>query len=84
MSGTITLRDGLTINVIEESISQFRDAISRWSDLTIDAMNVKEIDIAAVQMLVAVKKEYQEKGKRLVFRVSDAVSNTLSLTGIQL
>lgn len=84
MTGTITFRDELTINQIEDGINKFRDAVSRWNELIIDITGVEKIDVAAVQMLVAAKKECLGSGKRLAFRMSDAVSNMISLIGIQL
>ncbi len=84
MTGTITFRDELTINQIKDGINKFRDAASRWNELIIDITGVEKIDVAAVQMLVAAKKECLGIEKRLAFRMSDAVSSMMSMIGIQL
>lgn len=84
MTGTITFRDELTINQIADGINKFRDAVNRWNELIIDITGVEKIDVAAVQVLVAAKKECLGNGKILAFRMSDAVSNMMSLIGIKL
>jgi anti-anti-sigma regulatory factor len=84
MTGTIIFRDELTINQVEEGISKLKMAIERWNNLVIDVTGVEKIDVAALQMLIAAKKDCLRNGKKLVFCISDAVSSMSSLIGIQL
>ncbi|WP_333656079.1 STAS domain-containing protein [Dissulfurispira sp.] len=52
--------------------------------MKVDITNVKKIDTAAIQMLIAAKRECQECGKSLSFMTSEEVDRVLLLMGIQL
>lgn len=84
MAETITFKDELTINQMEWVINNFRDAVSRMDEIVIDITGIGRIDIAAIQVLIAFKKECIKKGKDLIFLMSDAVKNMTSQIGIEL
>lgn len=84
MSGILTFRDEFTINELHENANSLKDAFIRWDDVTVDIADVKRIDIAAIQMLIAARKEWHANGKNLIFKTSDEVADMLSIAGIQL
>ena len=83
MSKSIKLKDEFTIDGLVEDAHNLKDALSRLDEVVIDATNVKKTDIAALQMLIAAKKESRGKGKSLILRVSDEMSHLQELTGIK-
>jgi ABC-type transporter Mla MlaB component len=84
MSAVITFKDELTINELYKNVNTLNDAFLKWDEVKVDITNVKNIDTAAIQMLIAAKKECHEKGKRFIIMMSGAVSNMLSFIGVQL
>ncbi|MDI6728488.1 MAG: STAS domain-containing protein [Thermodesulfovibrionales bacterium] len=84
MSTLITFNDELTIDELYKNVSTLRDAFLKWDEVKVDITNVRKIDTAAIQMLIAAEKECQECGKSLSFMTSGEVDRILSLIGIQL
>lgn len=84
MSGQITFQEELTINNVAESVVGLKDTVSKYDEIIVDATSLRNIDVAAIQMLFSAKKECLEKGKNLIFKTSDAVSNMISLVGVKL
>lgn len=84
MSAVVTFKDELTINELHENVNTLRDAFLKWDEVKVDITNVKKIDTAAIQMLIAAKRECQERGKSLCFMTSEEVDRVLLLMGIQL
>ncbi len=84
MSVVVTFKDRLWINDLYENINTLKDAIQKYNEIKIDLSNVKEIDTASMQMLIATKKECKGCGKRIDFVISEEVNNILVSTGIQL
>jgi anti-anti-sigma regulatory factor len=82
MSAVITFKDELTINELYKNVNTLNDAFLKWDEVKVDITNVKNIDTAAIQMLIAAKKECHEKGKRFIINMSGDVSNTLLSIGI--
>jgi ABC-type transporter Mla MlaB component len=82
MSAVITFKDELTINELYKNVNTLNDAFLKWDEVKVDITNVKNIDTAAIQMLIAAKKECHEKGKRFIIKMSGDVSNTLLSIGI--
>jgi ABC-type transporter Mla MlaB component len=84
MSRSIRFENELTIHKISENIPILSDALNTWDSVTIDIMNVRKMDVAAVQMLIAAKKESQKTGKELTVRFSAAATDLLTLIGVRL
>lgn len=84
MAEHIVLHETFTIHDLEEGIHSFRDAVSTCREMVIDGTNVKDIDTAALQLLVAIKKECLERGKRWALTPSDEMRALQSATGIEL
>jgi ABC-type transporter Mla MlaB component len=78
----IVFRDELTIHNIPDNIGALRDAVIRLDEMTVDIRGVRKFDIAALQMLVALKKECAEKGKKLTFMIPDALIHRLQFVGL--
>lgn len=71
---SLAIRGDLTINYAAEAIAQLRG----HENATLDLADVSEIDAAGLQLLLAAVRD---AGLRLV-NASDAVTNTLLLTGL--
>lgn len=84
MEKRLVLTDAFTIMEIVDRATQLKEAFEEHSAVTVDARQVREIDIAALQMLVAAQKECSQKGKRLTIIPSDEVTALQSSTGIEL
>lgn len=84
MTGTITFKDELTIDHLTAVTERLKDAIKSWDEVMVDAAAAEKIDTAAVQLLIAAKKECENMGHRMRFRMSGAIKNTIASTGIQL
>lgn len=84
MFGIITLKDEFTMNNLPEWISNLKDSLSKWDVVVVDTAEVKKVDIAAIQMLIAAQKECLKNGHEFILRKSDAVTNLLRSVGIRL
>lgn len=84
MTSTITLRDELTINEVFESVRQMGEAVSKYSDLIVDATSVTRVDTAAIQMLIAAHKEGLRLGHKVTLKTSGTITGFLSVMGINI
>ena len=84
MFGIITLKEEFTINNLPEWISNLKNSLSKWDAVVVDTAEVRKVDIAAIQMLIAAQKECVKNGHEFILRKSDAVSNLLRILGIKL
>ena len=84
MFGIITFSGELTIANLSECIGNLKDSLAKWDVVVVDAADVKKVDIAAIQMLIAAKKECMRNGRELILRKSEVVTGLLRTTGIQL
>lgn len=84
MGESIRFGDEFTINNAAGALEAVRSAMHKKGDLEVDLTNVESIDVAAVQVLLAVSKECNKEGKKLVLKESSAVKNILEFTGIRL
>ncbi|HXX58459.1 MAG TPA: STAS domain-containing protein [Thermodesulfovibrionales bacterium] len=84
MSGTIAFKDRLTINEVSGGMNALKATLASCDEVVVDATGVREIDVSAVQLLIAVKKECSRRGKKLILNTSDAVGNLMTLFGIPL
>ncbi len=84
MIGTITFTDVLTIQDLSGNAERLRDSLMLWDEVTVDMSCVCQVDIPAVQMLVAAQKECAASGKRLVLKLSALMADFIASVGIQL
>ncbi len=75
MSQPLTLVDDLTIYRALEQKQLLLDALAATDDLELNLAQVAEMDTAGLQLLVLLKKEAQQAGKRVrIVAHSQAVS----------
>lgn len=84
MSGCITFKDELTIDGLLNNVRSLWGELVRYDELTVDVTGVKKVDVAAIQMLIATKKECEASGKNLVIRTSGKIDKMMSFIGLQL
>jgi anti-anti-sigma factor len=84
MYGIITYRNEFTVNLIRSEISGLRKALEDWDDVIIDVTEVRTFDTAAIQLLVAAKKECMQRGHEMVLRKSQETARLLKSLGIDL
>jgi anti-anti-sigma regulatory factor len=84
MTGTITFSEDLTIDRIGECINDLRNAMDRWDEVRVDAGDVRTVDVAAIQMLIAARKECEGNGRKISLNKSDAMKRLLSSIGVEL
>lgn len=84
MFGTITFKDEFTVSQVSEATGRLMNAVKDCEEVTVDMEEVEKVDVAAMQMLVAAKKECEKAGHRLIFKVSAAGTNLMSSMGIRL
>jgi anti-anti-sigma regulatory factor len=84
MFGILTLKDDLTLQNLAEFVANLKDSITQWDVVLIDLEEVEKVDLAAVQLLIAAKKECAKCGRELIIRKTDTVAKFLRSAGIQL
>lgn len=84
MFNIITCREDFTINNLSECVSMVKDLLSKSDNVVIDAAGVKKIDTAAIQVLVATKKECLRNGREFILKQSSDVTNIMRSMGIKL
>ncbi len=84
MTGNVTLRDELTIDKLLDNTRIVLSELINNDELIVDITGVTKVDVAAIQMLIAAKKECESNGKSLVIKNSGEMSDMLSLMGLQL
>lgn len=84
MTGTLTFKAQFTINEVGEGFKSLKDALNHYDEVVVNLTGVERADVAAIQMLIAAKKEYERFGHKIIFKISDEVKNLSSSIGIQL
>ncbi len=84
MSRCITFRDELTIDDLLNNARSLWGELMRSDELTVDISGVNKVDVAAIQMLIATKKECEANGKNLVIRTSGKINEMMSFIGLKL
>jgi anti-anti-sigma factor len=84
MTGTITLNNEFTVQQLSEVGESLKTAINANDEVIVEMAGVETIDVAALQTLIAAKKECERIGHKLILRGSSAVAKILSRTGLQL
>lgn len=81
MSKTILFRDEFTIHQVSDSLADFREALKERDELVIDLLAIKRMDVAAVQVLLAVRNECQRTGHGILIRKPASLAHYFSLIG---
>jgi ABC-type transporter Mla MlaB component len=84
MQDSLVFKNDLTIDDLLQNTAILRDALSKWDRITVDVTDVQKIDVAAIQMLIAAKKECENSGKKINFMTSGAVDRMLYCMGLEL
>jgi anti-anti-sigma regulatory factor len=84
MTGTLILKDELAIDNILDNTRTLVSKLMNNDELTVDITGVTKVDMAAIQMLIAAKKECEANGKKLVVKTSGEVNDMLFFMGLQL
>lgn len=84
MAGIVTFKDDFTVNLVSNFIYNLKEVIKNNEEVVIELTDVEIIDAAAIQILVAAKKECENIGRRVTFRIPDTVASNLSSIGIEL
>jgi anti-anti-sigma factor len=84
MYGIITYRNEFTANLIRSEIAGLRKAVEGLDDIIIDISDVRTFDTAAIQLLVAAKKECMQRGHEMILRKSKEAARLLKSLGIDL
>ena len=80
----ITIKDDLTIDRLQEQAHALRDVLAGNKDLVVDISGVTRVDYAALQMLLAAKKECLLKGLQFALRKSGKLTKEFSIMGVEL
>ncbi len=84
MFGILTLKDDVTLCSLDGFLTSLKDSFAQWDVVIVDMDEVKRVDLAAVQLLIAAKKECARTGRELIIRKTEKVNNFLRSMGIQL
>lgn len=84
LSHTVVFRGELTINQLPEIVTDIMDALKKWHEVTVDISKVEKVDLAVIQMFIAVEKECNRNGMGLTFNLSDEIVNFTTRLGIRL
>ena len=84
MYGIITYRNEFTANLIRSEIAGLRKAVEGLDDIIIDISEIRTFDTAAIQLLVAAKKECMQRGQEMILRKSKEAARLLKSLGIDL
>ena len=83
MSQTVIFTE-LTINQVSEAAKAIRQAFAEQGDVVVDLQGVPVTDTAAVQLLIAAKKEAETLRRSIRFEHVDTVANYMSRIGAAL
>ncbi len=83
MEGRVDLRGGLTIHRVAEVCKDLKEGLQGPRAVVVDATGIEEIDVAGVQVLIALQKECLTKGKELDLRLSEKAKEFLSSLGVE-
>jgi anti-anti-sigma regulatory factor len=71
-SGTLTLKESLTIENLEIIKKSFQDAIAKDGSLILNHAEAEDFDFSYLQLLVSVIKTAESKQKEISFAESDS------------
>lgn len=84
MDYPIDIQDPFTIDQLAKVAREMRDGIGHGKVLLLDLGRVTTMDIAALQLLIAMRKECAVRGQELTVTKSECVSRRCEELGIAL
>lgn len=84
MWGIVTLEGDLTMAQIPEFMRDIKIAMKVWDEIVLEIKDIKRVDIAALQMLLAVVKECERGGKKLTIQKTPLIERIASQLGISI
>ncbi|MBS3910185.1 MAG: STAS domain-containing protein [Actinobacteria bacterium] len=81
--GTIVITGILSIASIEALHVELRELYDEGASATIDCSGVTEIDTAALQLLIALKRYFLETSRPIVYIAGPAMDEALALSGLK-
>lgn len=80
--GIIVITGSLTITNVEALYSELKELYDEDARATIDCSGVIEIDMAALQLFIALKRSCSETSRPIVYITSPAIDEALALSGL--
>lgn len=81
--GTYQVRGELTIHELDDLKDFLEESLRGGQEVVISLANVKFIDTAALQLLIAYKKRFEPETRLRMSAVSSEVEKILSLCGLK-
>ena len=81
--GTYHLRGELSIHEVDDLKGFLEESLKGGQEIVISLANVRFIDTAALQLLIAFKKRFEPEGMFRISAVSSEVEKILSLCGLK-
>lgn len=80
--GEVLLPEELTIQQLEELVGEFSTALAESEQLVVDGSQVNQVDAAGLQLLLAVAKEGNSRGKPFTLvKPNRTLESILEMTG---
>jgi anti-anti-sigma regulatory factor len=81
--GIIVITGILTIANVEALYTDLKGLYDEDASVTIDCSGVTEIDTAALQLFIALKRSFLEVSRPIVYITSPAIDEALALSGLK-
>jgi len=80
----LTFSGKLTVSTIEDMIPELNTAIDKFKTFQITVSDTESFDMAAVQVLVSLKKTLEQEQKKATFsfKIPEKIRESLETTGI--
>lgn len=84
-SGSLIFKGQMTVSEVETIHSKLEPLLEEaLPDVVIDLSGVNEIDIAGLQLIIAVKKSSESEGSFLIKSISPPVKECITLSGFEI
>ena len=80
--GVIVITGILTIANVEALYAELKELLNEDASVMIDCSGVTEIDTAALQLFIALKRSFLEMSRPIVYITSSAIDEALALSGL--
>jgi ABC-type transporter Mla MlaB component len=84
MFGIVTLDKEFTSDILAGSAALMKNSLTQGDVIVVDAAGVMKVDVAALQLLVALRKECANGGKEFILKKSHAITALALQLGIAL
>lgn len=81
--GIIVITGDLNIANAEALYTELKELYKEEASVTIDCSGVTSIDIAALQLFIALKRSFLEMSRSIVYITSPAINEALALAGLK-